>query len=227
MSPTRPENTDKSSSLVRSHCKLNRTSAVFIPPHILKPVRPLAIGIFTDRLISVSHLSAETHDYLKRLPTRSPRRGSSPAPFKVPERPKDRSYEATPLSSSPRPPMKRRHSSSSPPPPVRQPKLSTSTSTSPSKATRSAQDQDVGKGKRKAKPLASEPTQSQLLAREEIRVLRQELSKARSMNNTSQGGSFGLGGSTSALQSRKPPFLFLSLCFLRSIDQLIADRGGV
>ncbi|ETW76974.1 hypothetical protein HETIRDRAFT_388552 [Heterobasidion irregulare TC 32-1] len=144
----------------------------------------------------------ETHDYLKRLPTRSPRRGSSPAPFKVPERPKDRSREATPLSSLPRAQKKRRHSSSSPPPPIRQPKPSTSTSTSPSQATRSAQDQDAGKGKRKAKPLASEPIQFELLAREEIRVLRQELSKARGMNITSQGGSFGLGGSTSALQSR-------------------------
>ena len=122
----------------------------------------------------------------------------------VPEKQQRLAWEATqPLSSPPFPPMKHQGSFPSPPPSVHQYKPSTSTSTIvrlPSPVQAQAQDQVSRTGKHRAKPLAPEPTQSELLAREEIRVLRQELIKARTISQ----GSFGPGGSTSALQSRKP-----------------------
>lgn len=132
----------------------------------------------------------------------SSQRGSSV--LEVPDRQQRLAWEATqPLSSPPFPSTKHQGSSPSPPPPVHQYKPSTSTSTiarpsSPVQAQ--AQDQVSRTGKHKAKAPTPEPTQSELLAREEIRVLRQELIKARTISQ----GSFGPGGSTSALQSRKP-----------------------
>lgn len=147
--------------------------------------------------------STDDHDDLRRSRPRS--RVSSQRGLPVPEVPEKQqrlAWEATqPLSSPPFPPMKHQGSFPSPPPSVHQYKPSTSTSTIvrlPSPVQAQAQDQVSRTGKHRAKPLAPEPTQSELLAREEIRVLRQELIKARTISQ----GSFGPGGSTSALQSR-------------------------
>ena len=177
-----------------------------------------------QRLTPISHILADDHDDLRHSRPRSrvsAQRGSSPV-LEVPNKQQRLSWEATqPHSSPPFPPTKHQGSSPSPPPPVRQYKPSTSTSTiarPPSPVQVQAQDQVSRTGKHKAKPLAPEPTQSELLAREEIRVLRQELIKARTMNISQ--GSFGPGGSTSALQSRKPqPPSSLFLLFNRTVAE--------
>ncbi|THH14468.1 hypothetical protein EW146_g5865 [Bondarzewia mesenterica] len=144
-----------------------------------------------------SHSTRHTPHRIKRPrhTSPSPSRASSPPPLKAPEDFKSPAPDDTTESPSPKPSQAEKRSRSS------NSNLEAPLTRSKSSKLRSrTDDKDERKGKRKAKPLASEPTQAELLAREEILVLKHELAKARTMNMSQ--GSFGPGGSSSGLQSR-------------------------